>query len=372
MRRALSCQGTHRFPSMFRSSARNQLTAVCIIFVGLLLIYSNYRTSSDTRRTSIDEVEDLLLLPKASNSMSDLINILHAVESNIPLGFAHFNDGEMVALECSDGQKTVFSWSQRCSRRLKEAMQSAFMKTAPNFYIGIPCNCEFRGLAYLVALRFLNITHDLPYRLNDGKSYDDDTQMPLNNDEACPATRPMLTMPNDYLRDRITVATLFINGNYIRAKKELIRIMNKAVTVQNRGVHVVVAHNRKVQNLPFPIKSVKYIAQKDAFEANYDEFRTMSFLTAANYKPNDIVLIMAGPVGRILASEWAFLRSDVTFLEMGSFWDTELWNRPKHHLGISRACMDRNDIIGLSCSHWWVHYIPTIFPEGYLPLTYLC
>ena len=246
------------------------------------------------------------------------------------------------------------------------------MKTAPNFYIGIPCNCEFRGVSYLVALRFLNITHNLPYRLIAGKSYDDDTQLPLNNDQACPAIRPILTMPNDYLRDRITVATLFINGNYIRAKKELIRIMNKAVTVQNRGVHVVVAHNRKVHNLPFPLKSVKYIAQKDAFEANYDEFRTMSFLTAANYKPNDIVLIMAGPVGRILASEWALLRSDITFLEMGSFWDVELWNRPKHHLGISRACMDRSDIIGLSCSHWWVHYIPTIFPEGYLPLTYLC
>lgn len=365
-------QGTHPLPSMLRTSARCQFVVVCILFVSLLLVYSNFRTSSDTRRNAISETDYLLQLPKASNSMSDLSSILRAMESNIPFGFAHFNDGEMMALECSEGQKTVFSWSQRCTPRLKEAMQNAFMKTAPNFYIGIPCNCEFRGISYLVALRFLNISHNLPYRLMAGRRYDDDTQLPLNNDAACPAIRPILTMPNDYLRDRITVATLFINGNYIRAKKELTRIINKAVSVQNRGVHAIVAHNRKVHKLPFPLKSVKHIAQKDAFEANYDEFRTMDFLSAANYKPNDIVLIMAGPVGRILASEWALLRSDITFLEMGSFWDVELWSRPKHHLGISRACMDTKDITGLSCAHWWVHYVPTIFPEGYLPLPYFC
>ena len=320
----------------------------------------------------MSENQRLLFLPKVNNSMSDLSLILHAIESNIPFGYAHFNDGEMSALNCAEGSETVFSWNQRCSPRLNIAMQNAFRNTASNFYIGIPCNCEFRGFHYLVALRYLNITHNLRYKLSNDVHFFDPQQVPLNDYDACPAKSATLTLPDNRLKDRITVATLFINGNFLRAKKELTRIINKAITIQKRSVHIVVAHDRFVHRLPFPIKSVQYVSRQNAFEENYEEFRTEKFLTNAGITQDDIVLIMAGPVGRILASEWGLLRADVTFIEMGSFWDTELWNRPKHHLGVSRPCMAKDDVIGLPCSNRWIHYLPQTLPEGLLPLGYLC
>lgn len=358
---------------MTKSSALITFVVACFVIISSFILVSNFSSSLGSEDISMLVNQKLISLPKLNNSMSDLFHILHALESNIPFGYAHFNDGEMTALNCAEGEKTVFSWSQRCTPRLNHAMQNAFQNTASNFYIGIPCNCEFRGVAYLIALQYLNITHDLPYQLSAEYSSNwPEPAFPASDDEACPATPATLTIPNAHLRDRITVATLFINGNFIKAKKELIRIMNKAVTIQKRGIHVVVAHDRKVERLPFPLKSVQYVARENAFETNYEDFRTPQFLNAAQYEPNDIVLIMAGPVGRILASEWGLLRSDVTFLEMGSFWDAELWNRPKHHLGVVRSCMGKSDRVGLRCENRWIHFLPQIIPEGYFPLRYFC
>ena len=356
---------------MNRASALYFCCLISFLLIILLTIQFNLAPSSENAEFQLSDNQRLLSLPKATNSMSDLLVILRAMESNIPFGFAHFNDGEISALDCLEGEKTVFSWNQRCTQKLNFAMRNAFLNTAPNFYVGIPCNCEFRGLFYLLALQNLNISHNLPYQLGEQNAHDHNS-LPLNDREACPATSATLILPDDRLKDRITVATLFINGNFIRAKKELTRIIKKAIFVQGRGVHVVVAHDRFVDRLPFPLKSVQYVSKSDAFEINYEKFRTEKFLFDAQYEKDDIVLIMAGPVGRILASEWGQLRSDVTFLEMGSFWDTELWARPKHFLGISRACMDREDLIGLPCRNRWVHALPQIIPEGLLPLSYLC
>lgn len=357
----------------FTMAVGKNFAIACFLLIAVSLLLLNYQPSPGAAELAMLQNQKLAFLPKVNNSMSDLFNILHAIESNIPFGFAHFNDGEMSAMECSEGERTVFSWNQRCTKQLNQAMQNAFLNTPPNFYVGIPCNCEFRGISYLVALRYLNISHNLPYQLTLGDTdYRGQKQLPLNDDIACPAVPATLSMSSSHLKDRLTVATVFINGNFIKAKKELTRILNKATTVQNRGVHVVVAEKRKVYNLPFKVKSTQFVSRENAFETNYKTFRTEEFLANAQYEPDDIVLIMAGPVGRILASEWGVLRPDITFLEMGSFWDTELWSRPKHHLGISRACMDKNDVVGLSCKNRWVHYIPQMLPEGYFPTGYFC
>ena len=344
---------------------------LCLIISFLSIVQYNPQSALQSPLFPTADSDNLKSLPKARNSMSDLFSILRALESNIPFGFAHFNDGEIIALDCTEGEKTVFSWNQKCTPRLNVAMQNALRNTAPNFYVGLPCNCEFKGVMYLRALGHLNITHDLPYQYY-GNLKANNPQMPSTNEIACPATSATLKFKNEKLKDRLTVATLFINGNFIRAKKELTRILNKAVDVQKRGVHVVVATERFVDRLPFPVTSAQYVTTENAFENNYDTFRTAEFLAQAKYGPNDIVLIMAGSVGRILASEWGLLRSDVTFLEMGSFWDTELWSRTKHFLGVQRPCMDQQDLIGLPCNNRWIHSLPQIIPEGYLPLGYLC
>jgi hypothetical protein len=301
-----------------------------------------------------------------NNTMADLIPILRALENNVSFGYAHFNDGEMTSMRCTEMRDIVpvFGWMEKCTKTMGEAMKAALTRTAPSFYIGIPCNCEFRGLFFLQALELLNITHNLPYNLTHMDGMVDDT--------ACQEKQATLGYPSALLASRVTVSTLFINGNYLKAKKELTRILNKAVRKQGRSVHAVVADGRKIDNLPFPIKSTQLIARRNAFHTNYDEFHTSAFLDKAGYRDGDVVMIMAGPLGRILASEWTWLRPGVTFLELGSFWDVELWDRQKHHLGALRACSHKKDVIGLSCANKWVHdYVPLRFPE-YITREWLC
>ena len=305
-------------------------------------------------------------LPNMTNTMQDLRPLLKALENNVSFGYAHFNDGEMTSMKCWNMSNIVpvFAWMEKCTRKMSDAMKAALTRTAPNFYLGIPCNCEFRGLFFLEALHLLNVSHNLPYNLSRMDGIVDAT--------ACPAAPATLTFRNDWLRRRLTVSTLFINGNYIKAKKELTRILNKAVRRQKRGVHVVVAHGRDVAALPFPVASVQTIARRNAFGENYATFRTEAFLRQAGYRDGDVVMIMAGPLGRILASEWTWLRPHVTFLELGSFWDVELWDRQDHHLGALRPCSFRKDVVGLSCRNSWVHdYVPLRFPE-YITREWLC
>ena len=344
------------------------------LFCSLLLASSS--SGSNPPNLMVSAVSSVL--PAMNNSMKDLAQLLGALENNVPFGFAHFNDGELQALDCNDGKKTVFAWMQACTPALSTAMHAAMTRTAPNFYLGLPCNCEFRGRYFLRALQLLNVSHGLPY------SYDDAMHMRRgvhNDDTACPAApTPLRHVPpaaaaaasdrftGISLVGRITVAPLFINGNYLRAKKELVRILTAASTLQRRRVHAVVAAGRQVGRLTVPLASVQRIAQKDAFEANYTACRTDAFLRQAGYADGDVVMIMAGPLGRILASEWTWLRPHVTFLELGSFWDVELWDRPRHRLSLPRPCSARTDTVGMQCSHQWAH---GLLPEE-VTRAYLC
>jgi hypothetical protein len=119
-------------------------------------------------------------------------------------------------------------------------MQGAFLNTAESFYVGIPCNCEFRGYPFLSALRYLNISHNLPYHLTDHIKYYDDYHDPVSNEKACPITPTTLIYPNEKLKNRITVSTVFINGNYIRAKKELTRILGTVCKVHYIYIHIFI------------------------------------------------------------------------------------------------------------------------------------
>ena len=55
-------------------------------------------------------------------------------------------------------------------------------------------------------------------------------------------------------------------------------------------------------------------------------------------------MAMSGPLGRILASEWSLLRPDVTFIDMGSFWDKELFGKMHHAIANSIPCMYKSDV----------------------------
>ena len=331
-------------------------------------------------------MSDVASLPDLYGNMSDLAALLSTLESGEPFGFAHFNDGEIkMADDCERGSKMLqnmdYGW-QKCTEEISKVMRSSlslhFLSPAAildnkhgfnystdiikeaqrrfdalnirakrsNFYVGIPCRCEFRGLPHQHALHLLglnlsSITKEI---------------------QTCP-TRNMLNetslKTDSLLYGRITPATLFINGNYFQAKSRLVSWLsrlgrNTTGSDSTRVVHVVTGIGHETNRLPF--KNTAHFAPKEhAFEDKYETMRSLKYtlglghtesndssVTPKRFTSGDVVLLMLGPLGRILASEWTFIRSDVTFIDLGSFFDMVLWDR-KHQLGKPRACMFVSD-----------------------------
>ncbi len=151
-----------------------------------------------------------------------------------------------------------------------------------------------------------------------------------------------LSVNKHLVNGRLTVSNVFINGNYEYAMEKLSKIFQQTAG-QSRRVHVVVNANANISALPFPVDHVKRIPQQHAFDSEYLSLRSGGdFLHHAT--KDDIVLLMAGPLGRILASEWCNLRHDITIIDKGSFWDKLLWKREGHNLGRRRPCMNHADV----------------------------
>jgi len=97
-------------------------------------------------------------LPPTTQNMKDLKVFLFLLERNIAFGFAHYNDGEILAAtDCPEGGETDHGW-QKCSDKLKVALSNSMINTARNFYLGVPCMCEFMMKSWLASMSLLNIT----------------------------------------------------------------------------------------------------------------------------------------------------------------------------------------------------------------------
>jgi hypothetical protein len=259
--------------------------------------------------------------PPATRTMQDLNLFFNMLAQGIPFGYAHFNDGEiwLVKGNCDvvEGQAvTDYGW-QNCSQGLAVAMKNAITNTAPNFYVGIPCVCEWQGSRTVVALEYLGLK---PYGAIDPNcNFTRDTS-PMHDIEF-----ELSTVAKPWLHERLTIATAWINGNHRRAFGTLNGLLQQIGKDGNRRVHVVVGHGALVDRLKFKHNAI-FATEKHAFEHNYTTMRTIEFVNA-NFNPNDVVLIMLGPLGRILASEWTSLTSQVTFIDLGSFFDDDIRNR---------------------------------------------
>ena len=271
-----------------------------------------------------------VLLPKMTTSMKDISGLLEALKQGIPFSFAHFNDGEVKALSCQTGEKTDRGW-QRCSSELNKAMFGAMTRRADNFYFGIVCPCSNPTSIFLDTLKLLpRLSHGFsktstcpPYHLG------------INGTDA----------ESIKFRDRLTVGDVFVNGNYLHSRMELIKIFNNVVN-QGRDIHVVVGEKHNVSALPFVVKTISRVSNTNAFDNYYHKMRTTQFVNDVGYHSEDIVLLLCGPLGRILASEWSLLYSNITFLDMGSFWDSYLWGS-NLQLDGQYACMYETDYNGV-------------------------
>lgn len=260
-------------------------------------------------------------LPEARGSMADLDGLLRALESGkTAFSYAHFNDGEVKALTCRRGEMTSRA-KQPCSPELNRAMHVALTKRSPNFYLGIVCPCVWSPQLYLKVLNILNGTDTWYSNSKTGN-------------QCSPVSTRRTWASDNSLQHRITSGNLFAAANYHYAKSELSRILRKASFEQGRRVHVVTGagkgmknENANVSGLPFPVASHHTATHFDAFHHSYKRMRPREFLINAGANSGDIVLLMGGPLGRILASEWAHLHTNITILDLGSFWNEELYGK---------------------------------------------
>ena len=208
----------------------------------------------------------------------DLQLIFKRLITRVPFSYAHYNDGEFLAMKEVDGHTD--RGMQRMSPELKGVIARAFHREAPGLVFGIPCAQEF--------------SHDNEFA-------------------------------NEELRNSTverTIATVFINSNYRDARSVLLRYIQRN---PDRGVHMVVADSANMTRFESGTGMrpafVTTVSGRDAFPKGYHD----NINNTRHHMPGDIVIICAGPLGRILATEWFLRRPETTYLELGSFFDVDLF-----------------------------------------------
>ena len=121
-----------------------------------------------------------------------------------------------------------------------------------------------------------------------------------------------------------TIATVFINSNYVDARRVLLRYLTRN---PDRHVHMVVSDEADMDafatGTDIRPTSVTRISSRNAFPKGYHD----NINNTQHHMPGDIVILCAGPLGRILATEWFLMRPETTYLELGSFFDMDLYGK---------------------------------------------
>ena len=124
-------------------------------------------------------------------------------------------------------------------------------------------------------------------------------------------------------RTQRTSAVIFINGNYELTRPLLPKLLSRRAS-RGARVHLVLSQNASVDafcaSTSVPVASVVRVPSVNAFPSAYEAHRG----GWTRYRTGDIVLLLCGPLGRLLAVEWFLQQPSATFLELGSFFDPEL------------------------------------------------
>ena len=224
---------------------------------------------------------DAYVMESWSLSMQDLQPLLEQLARGVPFTYAHFNDGEINSLENTKG-KTDRGLQAR-SPQLSADLRGALEEDSNGLILGVPCKREFPTLH----------------------------------------KRAMGVVARNASRTRITAATLLINGNFEQAR----RLIPQILIARKARVHLVVSAEADINRFAnctgmVPVSVVRVAAidgYPQSLEAHRDGWKAL--------RGGDVIIVCAGPVGRLLAVEWHRHKPDVTILEMGSFFDPDLTRR---------------------------------------------
>eukprot|EP00310_Coccolithus_braarudii_P018113 CAMPEP_0183336486 /NCGR_PEP_ID=MMETSP0164_2-20130417/4446_1 /TAXON_ID=221442 /ORGANISM="Coccolithus pelagicus ssp braarudi, Strain PLY182g" /LENGTH=739 /DNA_ID=CAMNT_0025506011 /DNA_START=297 /DNA_END=2516 /DNA_ORIENTATION=+ len=214
-----------------------------------------------------------------AHRMSDLQELMLRLARREPFAYVHFNDGELHVVDRDHVTKVTDRGMQRNSKQLQQRMTAALRSDAPGLVFGLPCLREFR-YQHQLAMSLVNGSH---------------------------ATR-------------MTTATLFINQNYRRARPVLPALLRR----RGGGLHLLVSAQANISRFTLCTDlrptSVRRVQSIDAFPSGLTEHEH----AWRDMEEGDLVIVCAGPLGRILAVEWFLRKPQLTILELGSFFDPEL------------------------------------------------
>ena len=199
---------------------------------------------------------------------------LYLLQRNIPFAYAHFNDGEMTMM--MDNTISPLSLEQKASRELSIKLINAFTHKQMNYFPGSPCS-----LCY-----------------------------------------PKLRKHADELRARSNVSWHALSFHHTKT----VYFRPLIESLRNKKLYWIIneKHNLAVSGqCGLDVSSTLIIPRLNAFDAYTDIHRAYN-----TFEDNAIVLLLCGCVGRVLAQEWFHLRPKVTFLCLGSYFDSHILRKP--------------------------------------------
>ena len=212
---------------------------------------------------------------------TDYEKLIDKLNKREPFAFAHFNDGEMRYILKQSTEP--ISRGYKCySVELEEDLKRVFTLENAQFYKGIPCEKCF-AIMYEKSIQLLQ----------EKGIYEND-------------------------QEQLVGACIF-HHNYVKKREMLFDAMRKykhQTWITNDHFHMekIISILKLEENDIRHIK-IPYVDGYSYYKANEKELSTIE------YRPNELVVLLCGPTGRILAGDGIMKHPDKTFLCLGSYFD---------------------------------------------------
>ena len=234
--------------------------------------------------------------PTTSNHvLENYLMFIEKLQKKEPFAFAHFNDGEMRYI-FNYSHDAISRGAQEYDAHLADDLQQAFLNPNPLFYRGIPC-----------ATCFPQMNLDTIHLLFESEN--------KNNN-----TVPACVFHHTYW-----------NTNYRNLFFDALKTYDRITWITNPrfNVDLVLEHREKRQII---------LPETNAYTVYAHHTRNLTF------QQGELVLLLCGPVGRILASKWIDLYPETTFLCLGSYFDHLAFGTPHayyfENLHCPGCCLD--------------------------------
>ena len=208
------------------------------------------------------------------NLLDQMKIFLYLLRRKIPFAYAHFNDGEMTMM--MDHTVSPLSLEQKASRELSTKLVKAFTHKQMNYFPGSPCS-----LCY-----------------------------------------PKLHTHANELRSHANVSWHALSFHHTKT----VYFRPFIESLRNQKLHWIIneRHNlARMKEFGLDVSNTLMVPRINAFDAYADIHYAHD-----TFEDGSIVFLLCGCLGRVLAQEWFHLRPNVTFLCLGSYFDSHILQKP--------------------------------------------